>query len=108
MEILNGTSEHQKSKTKAKNNEKRKKQKHAVKLEKKVEPLGGILCVFSRTSEYRLQMCQVGEEFGKYTVCKKKMIDDSHGHLKEIGKHDRFVVEQDVGVTQRWAEWFVN
>ena len=25
------------------------------------------------------------------------MIDDSHRHLKEIGKQGRFVVEQDVG-----------
>ena len=100
-----------KSKAKTKNNEKRKKkQKTCCKTGKKVEPLGGILCFLSRTSEYRLQMCQVGEKFGKYTVCKKKnlMIDDSHSHLKEIGKHGRFVVEQDVGVTQRWAEWFVN
>ena len=54
-------------------------------------------------------MGQVGEKFGKYTVCKKNLvIDDSHRHLKEIGKHGRLVVEQDVGVTQRRAEWFVN
>ena len=47
-------------------------------------------------------------EFVHRVQKKNLVIDDSHGHLKDIGKHGRLVVEQDVGVTQRWAEWFVN
>ena len=60
--------------------------KHAVNLERKVQPLCGISCFLDCTAEYRPKMGQVGEKFGKCAVCKKNlMIDDFHGHLKKIG-----------------------
>ena len=109
MEVLNGTSETQEIHTKKKNNENEIK-KHAVKLVKKRKNHLADFCVFSiahQNTDYRWVR---SEKNSGCTQCAKTnlVIEDSDGHLKEIGKHRRFVVEQDVGVTQRWAERFVN